>query len=92
MMLACPPMMLEANYGYSALVVEMLVQSHEEHIRLLPSLPNRWMDGSISGIKLRKQIEISMEWENSKVRHLTLQSKIDQNVRLYVNDSFYVVN
>ncbi|WP_434354981.1 glycoside hydrolase family 95 protein [Parasalinivibrio latis] len=88
MMLACPPMMLEANYGYSALVVEMLVQSHEEHIRLLPSLPNRWMDGSISGIKLRKQIEISMEWENSKVRHLTLQSKIDQNVRLYVNDSF----
>lgn len=59
---------------------EMLVQSHALEIEFLPALPDAWMEGSISGLKARGNIEIGMEWEKSRLKKASLISAVDQDV------------
>lgn len=69
-----PPFQIDANFGVSAGIVEMLMQSHEGFIRLLPALPTAWRTGSISGIKARGNFELSIYWENGKFKEAELIS------------------
>lgn len=61
------PYQIDGNFGGSAGMAEMIVQSSPEEIVLLPSLPQKWADGKISGIRTRTGMEVSLEWKNGKV-------------------------
>jgi alpha-L-fucosidase 2 len=60
----------------------MLVQSSESEIRLLPALPDAWESGKVKGICARGGFEISMEWENSKLKQVTVYAKKDGTTTL----------
>ncbi|HEY3372255.1 MAG TPA: glycoside hydrolase family 95 protein [Prolixibacteraceae bacterium] len=79
---AHPPFQIDGNFGGAAAVAEMLVQSSENEIRLLPALPDAWSEGSVKGICARGGFEISMEWENKALRRVTVFSKNGGSTRL----------
>ena len=79
---AHPPFQIDGNFGGAASVVEMLVQSDENHIRLLPALPDSWESGSISGICARGGFVLSMEWINKILKRVSISAKVDGTTTL----------
>jgi alpha-L-fucosidase 2 len=79
---AHPPFQIDGNFGGAASVVEMLVQSDENEIRLLPALPDAWESGLVSGICARGGFEISMKWENKNLTKVSVSSKTDGKTML----------
>ena len=86
---AHPPFQIDGNFGYTAGVTEMLLQSNLGYIELLPALPSEWSQGSISGIIARGNFEVDMAWQNCKVKSLSLLSHNGGNCAIKI-DSYKV--
>ena len=80
---AHPPYQIDGNFGYTAGVAEMLLQSHEEGIHILPALPPEWKEGMVSGLRARGNIIVRIEWKDLQVK-AGLLSCIDQEVNVRI--------
>lgn len=79
---AHPPFQIDGNFGGAAGIAEMLLQSHDGCVEVLPALPAAWPDGEYRGLKARGNIEVGCRWCAGRVREVTLCSAADRTVLL----------
>jgi len=79
---AHPPFQIDGNFGGSAAVIEMIAQSSEERILLLPALPKVWHSGSLSGVKMIGGYELSLDWKDGRPTVVRLKSISEGEVTL----------
>ena len=83
---AHPPFQIDGNFGGAAGIAEMLLQSQNGFIELLPALPNEWKTGNFSGLCARGGVEVSAKWKESKVSMITLKATSDGLFKIKLPD------
>ena len=87
-----PPFQIDGNFAFTAGVNEILVQSHSGFIELLPALPSKWKNGSVTGLAARGNFTVSINWSNNKLVTAEVISNSGGKCRLYYSKSEFSVN
>jgi len=92
MLSAGPPFQIDGNFGAEAGIAEMLLQSHDGFIDLLPAMPDAWKkSGSVKGLKARGNYTVSLSWKDGKVINYTVSSPKPSKVKVKVNGEMKVI-
>lgn len=79
---AHPPFQIDGNFGCTSGITEMLLQTQNGFIDILPALPDEWKNGKISGLKTYGNFEVSIVWENNKAKEIIIKSNLGGNCRI----------
>lgn len=87
-----PPFQIDGNFGFTSGIAEMLLQSHDGAIHFLPALPDKWKDGSVSGLKTRGNFEVSFNWKEGLIEKIIIKSNLGGNCRIRVPNEVDLVD
>ncbi|MBM7569987.1 glycosyl hydrolase family 95 catalytic domain-containing protein [Aquibacillus albus] len=87
---AHPPFQIDGNFGFTAGVVEMLIQSHLGYLEFLPALPANWSEGEMKGVKVRGGFEVDFYWSNQELKHALIHSSQGNECKLKLDHPFVV--
>ncbi|MES2676649.1 MAG: glycoside hydrolase family 95 protein [Pseudomonadota bacterium] len=89
---AHPPFQIDGNFGFTSGLAEMLAQSHDGAVHLLPALPHEWPEGEVKGLVMRGGFVVDMRWAKGQIQELKIYSRLGGNLRLRTNAKLPRVN
>ncbi|MBN1185138.1 MAG: glycoside hydrolase family 95 protein, partial [Bacteroidales bacterium] len=89
---AHPPFQIDGNFGCTAGIAEMLLQSHDGAIHFLPALPDEWKNGEISGLRTPGGFEVSFKWQDGQIGQIIIKSYMGGNCRIRVPNEIILTN
>ena len=81
-----PPFQIDGNFGGTAGIAEMLLQSHEGVIEILPALPTVWSSGSFKGLRVRGGSEVSARWKDGEILEVVVRAVVPGTFRIKLPD------